>query len=342
LSATAVDRLLALVVAVQLATGLVTLRAGAPATAPLFVAHGLLGGTLALLVMLKLRRSVPRAIRGRRVMQLGLAMVVAALTAAALVGGFAWVASGRILSLGSWTVLTLHAWAALALVPLLALHLFPRRWRLLIPTTTGPARAATTSSVDAWRQLSRRRLLQVALLSGAGLVAWLTANASEALLGGRRRFTGSRALPSGGIPPVTTFYGEPTPTIGRSWRLKVSGRVLRELSLTLAGIAATPHVSLEATLDCTSGWALTTTWSGVSLSSMLASAGILPDARSITIRSVTGWATTMTPAEAQTALLATHVAGQALPRDNGAPLRLVAPARRGLDWVKWVDRVEVA
>jgi DMSO/TMAO reductase YedYZ molybdopterin-dependent catalytic subunit len=30
-----------------------------------------------------------------------------------------------------------------------------------------------------------------------------------------------------------------------------------------------------------------------------------------------------------------------LPAGNGAPLRLVAPDRRGLDWVKWVDRIEV-
>ena len=47
------------------------------------------------------------------------------------------------------------------------------------------------------------------------------------------------------------------------------------------------------------------------------------------------------PAELDGALLATHVAGQPLPRANGAPLRLVAPNRRGLDWIKWIDEVEV-
>jgi DMSO/TMAO reductase YedYZ molybdopterin-dependent catalytic subunit len=41
------------------------------------------------------------------------------------------------------------------------------------------------------------------------------------------------------------------------------------------------------------------------------------------------------------ALLATHVAGEPLPDDNGAPLRLVAPQRRGLDWIKWVDAIDV-
>jgi DMSO/TMAO reductase YedYZ molybdopterin-dependent catalytic subunit len=46
--------------------------------------------------------------------------------------------------------------------------------------------------------------------------------------------------------------------------------------------------------------------------------------------------------EASRALLATGVAGQPLPLANGAPCRLVAPDRRGLEWVKWVTRVEVA
>ena len=38
-------------------------------------------------------------------------------------GGFVWVASGRILSLGPWTILTLHVWAALALIPVVLVHL---------------------------------------------------------------------------------------------------------------------------------------------------------------------------------------------------------------------------
>jgi DMSO/TMAO reductase YedYZ molybdopterin-dependent catalytic subunit len=57
---------------------------------------------------------------------------------------------------------------------------------------------------------------------------------------------------------------------------------------------------------------------------------------------VTGWSTTLDAAEAGEALLATSVAGATLPTANGAPLRLVVPTRRGLDWVKWVSEVSVA
>jgi DMSO/TMAO reductase YedYZ molybdopterin-dependent catalytic subunit len=40
-------------------------------------------------------------------------------------------------------------------------------------------------------------------------------------------------------------------------------------------------------------------------------------------------------------LLATHVAGEPLPAANGRPLRLVAPGRRGLDWIKWIAEIKV-
>jgi DMSO/TMAO reductase YedYZ molybdopterin-dependent catalytic subunit len=45
--------------------------------------------------------------------------------------------------------------------------------------------------------------------------------------------------------------------------------------------------------------------------------------------------------EAREALLATHVDGDRLSHGHGAPARLVAPGRRGFQWVKWIEHVEV-
>ena len=97
-----------------------------------------------------------------------------------------------------------------------------------------------------------------------------------------------------------------------------------------------------AVLDCTSGWAMETTWSGVRLTTVLDAAGAGTDAGSIFVRSATGWASSLPPAEADRALIATRVAGAPLPVANGAPCRLVVPDHRGLDWVKWVTEIEVA
>ena len=327
------DRLLAALVAAQIVTGLLSLRAGSPPTAPLFVAHGLMGGALLVAVVLKLRRSVPGAVAGRRWGRLAVGTLLAALTLAALVGGAVWVASGRILSIGPWTVLTLHVWAALALVPIAVAHLVPHRWRLIRP----PRRRVGDTT------LSRRTLLAMGAVAGLGVLVWAGTNVLDALQGGVRRFTGSRWLPPGGIPPPTTFFGEGTPRIDHdAWRLRIHGRVATDRSISLADLAALEPSATSAVLDCTSGWALETTWQGIPLASVLDLAGPSDAAHTVTVRSLTGWFARLPLEEARRAFLATGVAGQPLPAANGAPLRLVAPDRRGLEWVKWVTEIEVS
>jgi len=333
----ALDRILALLVLALAGTGLASLWAGAPRDAWLFALHGILAGTLTVAVAIKLRRSVPRALAGRRRGRLVLGLVVSLVAIAALTGGFAWVATGQLLwvdvpGIGRWTVLTLHAWAGLVLVPLLAFHLLPRRWLLLRPGAPIVPRARR-------RLLSRRSLLAGIALGTTGAAAWVAANVAEALRGGSRRFTGSRWLAAGGIPIPTTFLGEGTPAIDTAgWRLHVGAH-----AWTLADLRALGEETATAVLDCTSGWAIETSWTGVALSRVLAASGLgpLPSER-IEVRSVTGWSTALAPADARRCLLAWAVAGRSLPAANGAPLRLVAPDRRGLEWVKWVAEIRVA
>jgi len=244
-----------------------------------------------------------------------------------------WIDAG---AFGRWTVLTLHAWVGLALVPLVLLHLLPRRWRLLRP---GPAAARRATS----RLVSRRALLAGSLLALAGGAAYVSAATLERLRGGTRRFTGSRWLPPGGMPPATTFFGEPPPAIDlAAWRLRVHGRVARPARLTLDELRVLGHQDSTAVLDCTSGWALETAWTGVPLAALLDASGIAADAREVSVRSATGWSTVLPVDEARRTLLAWSVAGAPLPVGNGAPLRLVVPDRRGLDWVKWVTEVRVS
>jgi hypothetical protein len=331
MSTSALDRLLAVLLVAQLATGLLTLRSGVPATAPLFWLHGLLGGALLIAAVEKLRRSAGPAIRRRRWGRLALGGLLTLLVAAALAGGFAWVASGRILSIGPWTILTLHAWAALAIIPIVLFHLLPRRWRLLRPRTRG-----------AGPRMSRRTAMGIGVVGVLGALAWGGTNVLDRLQGGIRRFTGSRWLEPGGIPPPTTFYGEPAPRIDDdAWRLRVHGRVGRELSLDRAGLEALGVVDRSATLDCTSGWVMTTGWRGTPLRAVLAAADARP-IHFVKVRSVSGWMVPLEPHELDDAMLATGVAGVDLPRANGAPCRLVVPTRRGFDWVKWIAEVEVA
>jgi hypothetical protein len=334
MSAAAVDRLLAALVAALVATGLLTLRAGTPPSGWLFVLHGLLGGALLVALAVKLGRSVPRALNGRRWGRLSLSLLLAGGALAAVLGGFAWAAAGNPIGLGPWTLITLHAAVGLALLPVLAVHLWPRRWALLRP---GPGTRGAVA-----RLISRRTFLAGGGLVLGSLAIWGSVQLVDRLRGGTRRFTGSRWLAPGGIPPPTTFFGEPVPSIDpTAWRLTVDGRVKRPRAYGLADLSALGEKDLAAVLDCTGGWAMETSWSGVPLSRLLELAGPTPGAARVEIRSVTGWGAVLPLEEARRAFLATGVAGGPLPLANGAPCRLVAPERRGLDWVKWVEAIEV-
>ena len=333
MTSAALDRLLAVLVLALASSGLVSLRMGASADAWLFALHGILGGALAVTVAWKIGTSLPRAIRARRWRRVILGLLVSFATAAALVGGFAWVVSGRLLSIGAWTVLTVHAWIGLALIPLVLIHLAPRRWRLLIPRKTTIIRRSPMAS--------RRGILVVGALTAVSFGLFGATQLADRLAGGIRRFTGSRWLPSGGVPPPTTFFGDTAPAIDLDgWRLRIHGRVSREITLSIDDLAELGEIEMVAVLDCTSGWAMETAWQGVPLTAVLDMAGVATDAPSVRIVSATGWAATLPRGEADRALLATQVAGAPLPVANGAPCRLVIPDHRGLDWVKWVTEIE--
>ena len=341
MSSAAVDRVLAVLVVALATTGLLTLHAGDPADGWVFVLHDLPAGALALAILLKLRHSIPRAVAGRRFVRLGLGLVVSVVAVTALAGGYVWASTPGAVwlgadALGRWSLLTLHAWAGLILVPLLVVHLLPKRWRLLRPTAEprDPRRPG--------RPISRRALLAGGTMTVAGIGLWAGARAIDAIAGGSPRFTGSRFLPAGSTPIATTFLGEPTPAVDEaSWRLRVEGAVGQPVEFDRAALQALGEQEVRAVLDCTSGWAVDATWRGVPLANVLDAAGVADTARRVEIRSVTGWATSLDARDAERALLAWSVGGQPLPAANGAPVRLVVPNRRGLDWVKWVSTIRV-
>jgi hypothetical protein len=310
---------------------------GAEGEAWVFVIHGVLAAALAVTVAMKLGRSLPKAIRAHRWRRVAFGLVLSAATIGALVAGFAWVASGRLLTVASWTVLTIHAWLGLVLVPITVVHLLPRRWRLLRPRSprSGPRQATSP-------RLTRRQLLTAAVVGGASLAVFGGAQLADTLAGGVRRFTGSRWLPAGGVPPDTTFFGEAAPPIDpASWRLRVTDGGGVDVRFDLAALRALGEREQMAVLDCTSGWALQTSWRGIPLVALLRHAGTTSSPLSVVVRSATGWSSSLDPTELDDALLATSVAGGPLPDANGAPCRLVAPNRRGLDWVKWVTEIQV-
>lgn len=154
----------------------------------------------------------------------------------------------------------------------------------------------------------RRALLGTGIVAGAAVLG-------VTVPGVARRETGSHRLTA---LPVTQWMFDPVPRGAPS--------------VDLAGL---PVVTVRAVIDCTGGWYSEQEWTGVPVAAL----GLRPSA-SIDVVSATGYRRRFPASEAGSLLLATHVGGRALRPGNGAPVRLVAPGRRGFWWVKWVERVE--
>ncbi len=265
----------------------------------------------------------PRASAAR-----GASLALGALLAATMTLGLAWSLFGQfhwwLFSGMSW-----HIYLGGALVPLLAWH----AWSMV---RGFPLRF--------WAD--RRLFLRASGLAIAGFAAWqLSEGVARAadLAGQHRRFTGSyeaKSFSGNDFPRVSWLNDIPPNVDAERWRLSVDGAVERPTALGYDDL--TRRAEVVATIDCTGGWHSTQRWSGTPLADVLADAKPLGSARSVVVWSATGYYRRFSLSAADGFLLATDVGDERLSRGHGFPLRLVARERRGFEWVKWVERIEVS
>jgi hypothetical protein len=327
-----VDWALFVLVSVAVLTGLACLLPSSWNYRFLFIAHGAVGLALAWPLALKFRRVMPRVTHAALWTWKTVVSVLASVTVLAALGtGVLWSITQQPTAYPSG--MHLHILFGMLLIPLYLLHTL-LRFR--------PVRAR-----DLAGRRTALRLVGVWLAGGAG---WLMQDGLNERLhtpGARRRFTGSRE--TGGranaFPLTNWMLDHPEPVDMQAWRLHVGGAVEQPLTLDLASLTAltalTPADHLQAVLDCTGGWYSEQEWQGVRVGRLLDQAGVEAGASGVSFVSVTGYRWSLPLDEAREALLATHVGGQPLEHGHGAPLRLVAPGRRGFQWVKWVTTVEV-
>jgi DMSO/TMAO reductase YedYZ molybdopterin-dependent catalytic subunit len=320
---------LLILLVLQFATGFWGLVSATESERWILWLHGL-GGYAVLLLLWWKGANIWRAFRQSWSLSLSRLAVLTLLVllVATLATGMVWTFAGA-RSLGGFSLMTIHALLALGLIGLLAWHTVARRSVLRAPEAR-----------------DRRAFLRLSGISVAGALLWGGAELVKrawGLPGESRRFTGSYETGSmtGVFPSVSWLFDDPAPVELESWRLSVEGAVERPLSLTYEELIRLGSETVRETLDCTGGWYSTQEWAGVPLARLLDLTGVLEQARSVTVESVSGYGRRFSMAEADTYVLATHVAGQALNHGHGFPLRLVAAGRRGFEWVKWVTRVRV-
>jgi DMSO/TMAO reductase YedYZ molybdopterin-dependent catalytic subunit len=304
-----------------------------------YALHRLLGVALVLALLWKApiaRGSLARRLRRPRLRASTLPGLLTGLSALGAVGlGLGWTTGLLQLdSFGGYSPLNVHVQLGLLLVPLLAWHL-SRRWE------RRPGLPALLAR--------RRTLAHLGALTLGALAGWRVVDVAvvETAQRGERRDSGSRHIGSftGNAFAEQIWQFDAVPPIAPdAWRLSVVRQGGEVTTLTLADLGALPPATFDAVLDCTGGWWTEQRWSGWRVDDVLRLAGLddLAGRDGLAeVVSATGHRWTFPLPELRAMLLATHVGGEPISPGHGAPIRLVAPNRRGFQWVKWVDRIVI-
>lgn len=323
------DWSLALVVVLVFVTGLISLISGSPQQWLIFVLHGIAGLWLILLVWEKLRRVWPRVVRPRYWERRTLYGLLALSFVVLVLGTGVWWVGGGSLDVAGFNLLNWHILLGFLLTAAVLTHLLARARRLRKRDLLG-----------------RRRLIHFSSLLLGGVALWPLQQFADRTLnlpGTDERFTGSRESNSyaGNIFPTSSWVADqPRPLDLHTWHLSLGGALTMSRTFSYDELVAAGD-ELEATLDCTGGFYSTQRWRGIRIGRLLDQVVLLPGACFVSFVSVTGYRWSLPLEEARRALLATHIDDEPLSDEHGFPLRLVAPNRRGFEWVKWITHIEV-
>jgi Oxidoreductase molybdopterin binding domain len=313
-----VDVVLEIAVLVVVASGIASLAVGTSWGRGLTAVHGIGGLTILVLAPAKARGSVRTGLRRRRISR-WLSLVLAALVLLTIALGIAH-STGVWFGVGYWSPLWTHVLAAFVLLGIFAWHVLSRRDRPKVA------------------DLDRRAVLRAgAVVAAASVTYGVQEVATRALgsAGGDRRFTGSHEVGSfdpAQLPTVSWIDDTPPPsTRADGWRLDVVGEAV---PIDRLRSLARP---VEAAIDCTGGWWSRQLWDAVPLTELLDGRR----ARSIEVTSTTGYTRLFPFGDGPDLYLAIGYGGEPLRRGHGAPVRLLAPGRRGPWWVKWVRSVDL-
>jgi len=130
----------------------------------------------------------------------------------------------------------------------------------------------------------------------------------------------------------------------KAYRLKVSGKVGRPLSLSYDQILKYHSLTETVLLICPGFFANNGRWTGVSLKSLIQEAQIKKEAQYIDVVGAYEKRVRiqLKALDQKKIFFAYRINGETLPQKHGFPLRLVYEDAYGYDWVKYIDEIVVS
>lgn len=298
----------------------------------------------------------------------GIAHAAERLSLVPLVGGSIFLLFTGVLNIDYWYTPmqfffpTAHYWAAWLVMGALLIHVGAKatvvRTSLarkagpkpeVAPRAAKPASPVPSIPPAATGGLSRRGFVGAAAAAAGVLVLTVAGETVQplrklALLAPRNPVVGPQGIP---VNQSAVQAGVTRSAVDPAYRLLVTGRVERPLSLSVSDLRSFPQYNVGLPISCVEGWSASAAWRGVRLSEVLAMAGARPNspvrvesletAANLYSRSVIDAEHIADPAT----LLAMEINGAPLDLDHGFPVRLIAPDRPGELQTKWIGRLVV-
>ncbi|WP_440903707.1 protein-methionine-sulfoxide reductase catalytic subunit MsrP [Catenovulum sp. SX2] len=143
-----------------------------------------------------------------------------------------------------------------------------------------------------------------------------------------------------------------------NWQIKISGLVKKELVIDLADFKQLERVDRVYPLRCVEGWSFVAPWHGIMLKDLLALVEPTAEAKFVEFvgtfrpseminqrRDVLPWPYTeglrLDEAMHPLTMLATGMYGDDLPKQNGAPVRLLVPWKYGFKSIKAISQINL-
>jgi DMSO/TMAO reductase YedYZ molybdopterin-dependent catalytic subunit len=151
-------------------------------------------------------------------------------------------------------------------------------------------------------------------------------------------------FPNGGWR-IYTISGQMPTFDPATWRLRIGGLVEQPVSLTYDELRSLPRAEQVSTFHCVTGWSVKNVhWGGVRIRDVLARAK--PHASGHALQFVSMEVPyvdylTLKQASLHDVMLAYEMDGKPLPREHGAPVRLIIPEMYGYKSVKWLAGIDV-
>jgi DMSO/TMAO reductase YedYZ molybdopterin-dependent catalytic subunit len=151
-------------------------------------------------------------------------------------------------------------------------------------------------------------------------------------------------LPTGGWRIYTISDHMPT-FDPATWKLQVGGMVETPVTFNYAQLRSLPRVEQISTFHCVTGWTVPNVhWAGVRLTDVFDQVRPLQQAHAVQFVSAEVPYVdylTLQQADLRDVMLAYEMDGKPLPREHGAPVRLIIPEMYGYKNVKWLAGINL-